>query len=207
MITPQALTDVTKLIDSKHDHQSVTAFLSQKEEGRSNNRGEINHCSEATRIIGACDDNGIRKEFVITPEPPFESLFLLRPYPSPPRQILTPSSFHPFPRTDPIHSKSVMRARPTFVGNGCLKQGNICMCVCVYMRARKMNPQVCVVYLISLWMGGLRGRFISGKKFKRKVLWTWRENLGEIGMYWDVETVYTDQSNIYISDCWKYFDW
>lgn len=145
MITPQALTDVTKLIDSKHDHQSVTAFLSQKEEGRSNNRGEINHCSEATRIIGACDDNGIRKEFVITP--PFESLFLLRPYPSPPRQILTPSSFHPFPRTDPPHSKSVMRARPTFVGNGCLKQGNICMCVCVCICAREKWIRRYVLYI------------------------------------------------------------
>lgn len=154
MITPQALTDVTKLIDSKHDHQSVTAFLSQKEEGRSNNRGEINHCSEATRIIGACDDNGIRKEFVITPEPPFESLFLLRPYPSPPRQILTPSSFHPFPRTDP----------PLEIGNAC--SSNICgkwvfkareymyVCVCVYARAKNESAGMCCIFNITL-----NGRF------------------------------------------------
>lgn len=112
---------------------------------------EINHSSERTRIIGACDDNGIRKEFVITPEPPFRSLsFPPLSFSSPQlRQILTPPcpsdnhTLDPFPRIS-RHSKSVMRARPTFVGNGRrVFEVREYIYIYTYTREkRKMNPQV-----------------------------------------------------------------
>lgn len=63
-----ALTDVTKLIDSKHDHS-----LRLPLKGRAYNRGDKSFL-ETLGIIGAWDGNGIRKEFIITPEPPSEAI-------------------------------------------------------------------------------------------------------------------------------------
>lgn len=68
-----ALTDVMKLIDSKHDDS-----LRLPTKRRAYNRGDKSFLGTA-RIIGACDDNGIRKEFVITPEPPRNPFLRHRP--------------------------------------------------------------------------------------------------------------------------------
>lgn len=165
-----ALTDVTKLIDSKHDHS-----LRLPIKGRAYNRGDKSFLG-TTRIIGACDDNGIRKEFVITPEPPWNP-FLLLPLPWP---FYSTNPYPAFlPDTCTLRSipfskwicplKSVMCARPTLwqMENGCLNRGR----ACAYMRVKNEPGEMCILIsgmvdwqssLLGIQMGNL-----SGKKLKR----------------------------------------